>query len=64
MQELTFETTLALILAKDPRYFSRPDRALFQDIRRYFPIASQAKVNWAITQGIGAAVGYILPGAP
>jgi hypothetical protein len=46
-------------LAKDPRYFSRPDRALFQDIRRYFPIASQAKVNWAITQGIGAAVGYI-----
>jgi hypothetical protein len=46
-------------LAKDPRYFSRPDRALFQDIRRYFPIAYQAQVNWAITQGIGAAVGYI-----
>jgi hypothetical protein len=46
-------------LAKDPRYFSRPDRALFQDIRRYFPIAHQAQVNWAITQGIGAAVGYI-----
>jgi hypothetical protein len=46
-------------LAKDPRYFSRPDRALFQDIRRYFPLAYQAQVNWAITQGIGAAVGYI-----
>ncbi len=46
-------------LAKDPRYFSRPDRTLFQDIRRYFPIAYQAQVNWAITQGIGAAVGYI-----
>jgi hypothetical protein len=46
-------------LAKDPRYFSRPDRALFQDIRRYFPLAYQAQVNWAITQGIGAAVAYI-----
>jgi hypothetical protein len=46
-------------LAKDPRYFSRPDRTLFQDIRRYFPLAYQAQVNWAITQGIGAAVGYI-----
>ncbi len=46
-------------LAKDPRYFSRPDRTLFQDIRRYFPISSQAQVNWAITQGIGAAVAYI-----
>jgi hypothetical protein len=46
-------------LAKDPRYFSQPERALFQDIRRYFPIAYQAQVNWAVTEGIGAAVGYI-----
>ncbi len=46
-------------LAKDPRYFSKPERALFQDVRRYFPIAYQAQVNWAITEGIGAAVGYI-----
>jgi hypothetical protein len=46
-------------LAKDPRYFSQPDRVLFQDIRHFFPLASQAKVNWAVTQGIGAAVGYI-----
>ena len=46
-------------LAKDPRYFSKPERALFQDIRRYFPITAQAQVNWAVTEGIGAAVGYI-----
>jgi hypothetical protein len=24
-------------LARDPLYFSRPERSLFQDIRRYFP---------------------------
>jgi hypothetical protein len=46
-------------LAKDPRYFARPDRTLFQDIRRYFPITHQAQVNWAVSQGIGAAVDYI-----
>jgi hypothetical protein len=46
-------------LAKDPRYFARPDRTLFQDIRRYFPITHQAQVNWAVAQGIGAAVGFI-----
>ena len=46
-------------LARDPRYFARPERALFQDIRRYFPIASQARVSWAVTEGIGAAVTFI-----
>ena len=43
-------------LAKDPRYFAHPDRTLFQDIRRYFPITYQAQVAWAVTEGIGAAV--------
>ncbi len=46
-------------LAKDPRYFAKPERALFGDIRRYFPITHQAKVDWAVTHGIGAAVEYI-----
>jgi hypothetical protein len=46
-------------LAKDPRYFAKPDRTLFQDIRRYFPIAHQAKVSWAVEQGIGAAVDFV-----
>src|SRR5213596_1527392 len=31
-------------LAKDPLYFANPSRALFQDIRRYFPITCQAEV--------------------
>ena len=46
-------------LAKDPRYFSKPERALFQDIRRYFPITAQAHVAWAVKQGVSAAVGFI-----
>jgi hypothetical protein len=46
-------------LAKDPRYFANPDRTLFQDIRRYFPITQQAQVSWAVSEGIGAAVDFI-----
>ncbi len=46
-------------IAKDPQYFARPERTLFQDIRRYFPIAHQAQVSWAITHGINAAVEYV-----
>lgn len=46
-------------LARDPRYFARPDRTLFADIRRYFPITAQAQVAWAVNEGIGAAVSWI-----
>ena len=46
-------------LAHDPLYFAKPDRALFQDIRRYFPITVQAQVAWAVSQGVDAAVGFI-----
>src|SRR5919106_3193261 len=46
-------------LARDPLYFSKPDRALFQDIRRYFPITAQAQVAWAVNEGITAAVNFI-----
>ncbi len=46
-------------LAKDPRYFGKPERTLFQEVRRYFPITHQAEVNWAITQGIRAAVDFV-----
>jgi hypothetical protein len=46
-------------LAKDPRYFAKPERTLFQDVRRYFPITHQAQVNWAIARGISAAVDYV-----
>ena len=52
--ELTMER-----LATDPLYFAKPDRALFQDIRRYFPITAQAQVAWAVREGVGAAVGFI-----
>jgi len=46
-------------LAKDPHYFAKPDRALFQDIRRYFPITQQAQVAWTVSEGVGAAVAFI-----
>jgi hypothetical protein len=46
-------------LAADPQYFAKPDRALFQDIRRYFPITVQAQVAWAVSEGVGAAVSFI-----
>jgi hypothetical protein len=46
-------------LATDPLYFAKPDRALFQDIRRYFPITAQAQVAWAVHEGVGAAATFI-----
>jgi hypothetical protein len=46
-------------LAADPHYFAKPDRALFQDIRRYFPITVQAQVAWAVSHGVSAAVEFI-----
>ena len=46
-------------LASDPQYFAHPDKALFQDIRRYFPITVQAQVAWAVNHGVNAAVEFI-----
>jgi hypothetical protein len=46
-------------LARDPQYFAKPDRALFQDIRRYFPITAQAQVAWAVSEGVNAACSFI-----
>ena len=46
-------------LADDPHYFARPDRALFADIRRYFPITAQARVAWSVREGVGAATTFI-----
>ena len=46
-------------LAKDPLYFAKPERALFQDIRRYFPITAQAQVAWAVQEGVSAACTFI-----
>ena len=52
------ELTMAR-LAEDPHYFARPDRALFADIRRYFPITAQAQVAWSVREGVGAATSFI-----
>ena len=46
-------------LASDPHYFANPDRTLFQDIRRYFPITNQAHVAWCVTKVVTAACDFI-----
>jgi len=46
-------------LAADPHYFACPERALFSDIRRYFPITAQAQVAWSVREGVGAATAFI-----
>jgi hypothetical protein len=46
-------------LADDPHYFARPDRALFADIRRYFPITAQARVAWSVREGVSAATAFV-----
>ena len=46
-------------LADDPHYFARPDRTLFADIRRYFPITAQARVAWSVREGVSAATAFI-----
>ena len=52
------EQTMERLVA-DPHYFARPDRALFADIRRYFPITAQAQVAWTVGEGLGAATTFI-----
>ncbi len=46
-------------LASDPHYFASPEKSLFQDIRRYFPITQQAQVAWAVREGVAAAVAFV-----
>jgi hypothetical protein len=46
-------------LAADPHYFAFPDRTLFGDIRRYFPITAQAQVAWSVREGVAAATAFI-----
>ena len=46
-------------LATDLLYFAKPERSLFQDIRRYFPITVQAQVAWAVEHGVSAAVSFV-----
>ena len=46
-------------LAEDPRYFARPARSLFEEIRHYFPITQQARVFCAVEQVVALAVEHI-----
>jgi hypothetical protein len=46
-------------LATDRRYFARPVRSLFCDIRMYFPMSSQARVLRVIEHFLGLADEYL-----
>src|SRR4051812_26127695 len=43
-------------LSTDPRYFARPTKTLFEQVRRYFPITQQRRVFYAIDRGITLAL--------
>ena len=46
-------------LMTDRRYFARPARTLFQDIRAYFPLASQLRVLRVIERVLGLVDQYV-----
>ena len=46
-------------LARDPRYFPKPARSLFQEIRYYFPITEQARVYYTIERILAVAGEFI-----
>jgi hypothetical protein len=46
-------------LARDARYFPKPARSLFQEIRYYFPITEQARVYYTCERYIAMAQEFI-----
>ena len=46
-------------LARDPHYFARPARTLFNDVRIYFPIGRQRRVLDVIETHMRLAVDYV-----
>jgi hypothetical protein len=46
-------------LAYDRRYFARPARALFRDVRVHFPIGEQLYVYKVIERNLGLAADYL-----
>ncbi|MBX5470712.1 MAG: hypothetical protein IRZ21_12555 [Thermoleophilaceae bacterium] len=46
-------------LAADRHYFARPARALFRDVRIYFPISSQMRVYRVIERHMALATAYV-----
>ncbi|HTA36541.1 MAG TPA: hypothetical protein VK761_07490 [Solirubrobacteraceae bacterium] len=46
-------------LATDRHYFARPERALFSDIRNYFPMSAQSHVHHVVCRYVALAQGYL-----
>src|SRR5919108_3562958 len=46
-------------LALDRHYFARPTRTLFNDVRRFFPIAQQIRVFRIVQKHIELATAYV-----
>ena len=47
-------------LATDRHYFARPERTLFCQVRRYFPMAAQAHVHHVISRYMGFAQQFLI----
>jgi hypothetical protein len=46
-------------MALDRHYFARPERTLFCDIRGYFPMTAQARVQMVVSRYIGYAQQFL-----
>jgi hypothetical protein len=46
-------------LAQDRRYFARPTRSLFSEVRTHFPISDQLYVYKVIERNINLAIDYV-----
>ena len=46
-------------LSMDRRYFARPARSLFNEIRVFFPIKSQLRVLTVVQRHVKLAIGYV-----
>jgi hypothetical protein len=46
-------------LATDRRYFARPTRTLFSEIREHFALAEQVRVYMVVERYVDLAVGYL-----
>jgi hypothetical protein len=46
-------------LAKDRRYFARPAKSLFSDVRSYFPLSDQQYVYRVIDRNVKVAISYL-----
>ena len=51
--------TMVERLARDRRYFARPAKSLFSDVRSHFPLSDQQYVYRVIDRNVNLAISYL-----